>query len=103
MSVRWCDMCNLYTVGGKDEIANHFRGVVPSGPYKPTIAPLGVAPVIVGPWALKMGQWGMIPWRSATRVRTTSKGTRMSTNNARRETIATAFTYRDSWVKGKRC
>jgi putative SOS response-associated peptidase YedK len=96
-------MCNLYTVGDKDEIAKHFRGKGPAGPYKETIAPLAIAPIIVAPWALRMAQWGMIPRGSNTNIPTTSKGQRMSTNNARREGIATAYTYRDSWQRGRRC
>ncbi|MBL0918055.1 MAG: SOS response-associated peptidase family protein [Hydrogenophaga sp.] len=56
-----------------------------------------------------VGQWGMIPPGSAERVpRKASrpgqkKGDILATNNARRERMKTAFTFRWAWADGRRC
>jgi putative SOS response-associated peptidase YedK len=50
-----------------------------------------------------VGQWGMIPPGSTTRMPMTKLGRRMSTNNARVETVASAWTFRFPWARGQRC
>jgi uncharacterized membrane protein len=53
--------------------------------------------------ASAVGQWDLIPHNSKTRKPMTTTGRPMSTNNARRETLATAWTYRFPWTRGQRC
>lgn len=96
-------MCNLYTVSDSEEIAKYFRGKIETTPYQRNVAPLGRAPIIIAPGVVRMAQWGMIPRGSNTNIPTKADGKRMSTQNARREGIATAWTYRDAWAKGQRC
>jgi putative SOS response-associated peptidase YedK len=45
----------------------------------------------------------MIPPSSKERTPKTREGQRMSTNNARRETVASAWTFRFPWQRGQRC
>ncbi len=45
----------------------------------------------------------MIPGTSKARTPTTSQGRRMSTNNARVETVATAWTFSRAWKSDQRC
>jgi hypothetical protein len=50
------------------------------------------------------GQWGMIPPGATNRVpRSKTTGRPLSTNNARRETVATDWTFRYPWARGQRC
>ena len=96
-------MCNLYAPCGHEKISMKFAVGAPVGAYAATIAPLKPGPfVTAGPVAL-VGQWGMIPARSPTRKPLLANGRPMSTNNARRERLASALTYRDAWSKGRRC
>ena len=76
---------------------------LPELPYADTIAPLKPGPFVMARGASAVGQWGMIPSGSATRTPLTKQGKRMSTNNARTETIASAWTYRFPWARGQRC
>ena len=96
-------MCNLYAPCGHEKVSMKFAVGAPLGPYATTIAPLKPGPFVTnGPVAL-VGQWGMIPARSPTRKPLLSNGRPMSTNNARRERLASAPTYRDAWLTGRRC
>ncbi len=95
-------MCNLYAAPSPAEIEHHFGLPVDGTPYSPTIAPLKPGPVVLADRVV-VAQWGMIPPGSNTRTPTTRDGRRMSTNNARRETVATAWTYRQAWARGQRC
>ncbi len=52
---------------------------------------------------LIVGQWGLIPWFSKTRVPQNSGGRRLSTVNARSEDAASRPAYRDPWQRGQRC
>lgn len=97
-------MCNRYHSTPRDRLPALFGGTtLTDAPYEPVIAPLRLGPYLkpCGHW--EVGQWGMIPPRSATRTPTTSQGRRMSTNNARRETVATAWTFAGAWKAGRRC
>ena len=80
-----------------------FAVGAPVGGYATTAAPLKPAPFItVGADAL-VGQWGMIPPSSPMRKPTLPNGRPMSTNNARRERVNVAPTYRRAWQAGRRC
>lgn len=80
-----------------------FAVGAPVGDYVSVITPLKPGPFVTsGPVAL-VGQWGMIPDGSATRKPMLANGRPMSTNNARRERLASARTYRNAWTHGQRC
>jgi putative SOS response-associated peptidase YedK len=68
-----------------------------------TVAPLGRGVYIRQDNRAQVGQWGMIPTSSKERTPKTREGRRLSTNNARRETVATAWTYRFPWQHGQSC
>lgn len=95
-------MCNLIAPTSREKVVlRHF--VEPfRGAYGATAGPLQPA-LIVTPSSALVAQWGMIQTHSDSRIPKTSSGARMSTNNARRERMATAPTYRDAWRKGQRC
>ncbi|MGE0497050.1 MAG: SOS response-associated peptidase [Ramlibacter sp.] len=99
-------MCNLYHSTPRDRLPAVFASIVQQidGPgYAPVAAPLKLAPYIRARGAAVVGQWGMIPPSSKTRTPTTSSGKRMSTNNARIEGVAKAWTFRFAWGRGQRC
>ena len=110
-------MCNKYEAPQHSELELHFKITGPLPDYPSTVVPLRSAPIIVAPGRALVGQWGMIPPRSLTRrpmmkkLVPAKKGSAeqvvverpMSTNNARRERLATAMTYRGSWANGRRC
>ncbi len=96
-------MCNLYESTPRNKVNMRHLVRLPEVEYLPTIAPLRAAPFVMAQGASAVGQWGMIPYSSKTRIPMTSQGKRMSTNNARTETIATAWTFRQAWTRGKRC
>ena len=104
-------MCNRYTSPEEGDIERFWR-VTPRTKrlpmWMPTVAPLRPAPYIRAGGELEVGQWGMIPPGSPTRTpmtkgSATRKPTRMSTNNARVETVDTSWTFRYPWQDGKRC
>lgn len=95
-------MCNRYEAPRSEAIASHFgRGVPPAG-YGPFITPLKPAPYVID-GAVRIGQWGLIPPTSPTRVPAAENGQRLSTTNARRERLATARSFRAAWKAGTRC
>lgn len=96
-------MCNIYQSTSPDDLPVWFKADTPTKPYAATIAPLKDGPFIKSDGVCEVGQWGMIPGTSKTRTPTTRDGRRMSTNNARRETVATAWTYSSAWKAGQRC
>lgn len=95
-------MCNFYETPSPEMLHEHF-GVDAPGQYTSNMSPLSVGPFIRTDMACELGQWGMIPPSSREHIPKTREGKRMSTNNARRERMATAFTYRGAWARGKRC
>ena len=96
-------MCNLYAPCSPEKISLKFAVGAPVGNYAATIAPLKPGPfVTAGPVAI-VGQWGIIPAKSPTRKPVLPNGRPMSTNNARRERLGSAPTYRDAWARGQRC
>ncbi len=96
-------MCNLYQSTPKDDLVDWFKVTPPAKPYAATIAPLKDGPYIKAGGVVEVGQWGMIPGSSKSRTPTTRDGRRLSTNNARRETVATAWTFSRAWKNGQRC
>ena len=80
-----------------------FAVGAPVGGYATTAAPLKPAPFITAGAAALVGQWGMIPPSSPMRKPTLPNGRPMSTNNARRERVNVAPTYRRAWQAGRRC
>ena len=96
-------MCNLYQSTPRDRLEPWAKVVLPPVHYEPVIAPLKMGPILLPRGACAIGQWGMIPPGSQTRIPMTRTGKRMSTNNARRETVASAWTYRFAWSRGQRC
>lgn len=96
-------MCNLYKSTPRDMINARHLVKLPELLYADVIAPLKPAPFVMAHGASAVGQWGMIPPNSKTRTPTGKEGRRMSTNNARTETMASSWTYRFPWQDGKRC
>lgn len=99
-------MCNLYGSTDRKTLRTLTFVQVPDD--------LPEAPAVVGPlaqaWFIGQqglacsGQWGMIPPGSPTRRPVSpSTGRPLSTNNARSETVASAWTFRGAWHGGQRC
>jgi putative SOS response-associated peptidase YedK len=82
-------MCNQYAPPRPERIAARFGTALPSEPYRP-----GIGPEVV------VGQWALIADR-ATEARRSS--TRIMTNNARSETVASKPNFRSPWQRGQRC
>lgn len=61
------------------------------------VAPLKLGPYVKPGAAVEVGQWGMIPSDSKT------SRPMLATNNARRERLAVAKTYKGPWLAGQRC
>jgi putative SOS response-associated peptidase YedK len=95
-------MCNLYQPTGPEKIRLKFGVAAPVGAYGPTVAPLKPGPIVLAGQAI-VAQWGFIPEHSASATPMLPTGTRMSTNNARAERLASATTYRKAWALGQRC
>jgi putative SOS response-associated peptidase YedK len=110
-------MCNIYGSLDEDQL-ELFLGLDDALSWEqptwaePIVAPLKPGVFVAGgPDRLRVlvGQWGMIPPDSEDRVpRAKPKpgqkvGTRLSTNNARRERMKTAWTFRRAWARGQRC
>lgn len=95
-------MCNRYRPAGVTYIRDAFGFTLIEEAYPVAIGPLQRAPFIVSGRAM-LGQWGIIPPNSKTRRPTRADGKPLSTNNCRRETVATAWTFRGAWARGQRC
>jgi len=96
-------MCNLYQSTPRDKINARHLVQLPPVDYAATIAPRKPGPIVMAHGASAVAQWGMIPPNAAARRPMTSTGRPLSTNNARRETLASAWTYRGPWLRGQRC
>jgi putative SOS response-associated peptidase YedK len=96
-------MCNLYGTVDRQTLRTQFFADPGDVKWDPLVAPLGTGVFLKGHGVAAVGQWGMIPAFSPTRVPRLSSGQRMSTNNARRERVATAPTFRSAWARGQRC
>jgi putative SOS response-associated peptidase YedK len=102
-------MCNRYSTPEIAEIEREWAisRQAPNRWWKPVIGPLQDGPFIRAhngtQRELVVGQWGMIPPDSKERIPKTKSGVRMSTNNARSELVAKAWTFRFPWSRGQRC
>lgn len=96
-------MCNLYQSTPRETINMRHLVQLPEVLYADTIAPLKPGPLVMARGASAVGQWGMIPPDSKERTPKNRQGKRMSTNNARTETMASAWTFRTAWARGQRC
>jgi putative SOS response-associated peptidase YedK len=102
-------MCNRYSTPEITEIEREWEisRRAPNIWWKPAIGPLQDGPFIraqSGERELLVGQWGMIPPDSATKIPLSKKtGKKISTNNARIETVASTWTFRFPWSRGQRC
>ncbi|MCB2018250.1 MAG: SOS response-associated peptidase family protein [Hydrogenophaga sp.] len=97
-------MCNLY--GSTDARTLRtllFQGVDDGLSWDATVAPLGRGVFVRQDHLAQVGQWGMIPPGAKERIPKTREGRRLSTNNARRETVSSAWTFRQPWARGQRC
>jgi putative SOS response-associated peptidase YedK len=95
-------MCNLYAPAGHQKIAMAYTVAAPVGAYAAMVAPFKPGPIVIPGRAL-VAQWGMIPPGSKSRIPLLPNGQRLSTNNARRERLASAPTFRQAWESGQRC
>lgn len=96
-------MCNLYRPTDRERIHSRWRVQVPDTEYLTYVAPLKPGPFLTAGGVARVGQWGLIPPDSKTRRPMLGTGRPLSTNNARRETVATARTFRSAWAAGQRC
>jgi putative SOS response-associated peptidase YedK len=95
-------MCNRYRPASITFIRDVFGFTLIEEGYAEAIGPLQLGPFIV-PGRAMLGQWGLIPHGSKSRRPTRADGKPMSTNNCRRETVATAWSFRGPWARGQRC
>lgn len=109
-------MCNLYHVSHKDEFEIYVRRQTAEwslvdfdartvGPNQPGVFYRPNGDQVVG----QVGQWGLIRPGQPERIDYLpskvpgKRGRPRSTNNARIETVATRPTFKDAWLKGRRC
>ena len=95
-------MCNRYGTPRPEDISNTFQVALPLQPYRPAIGPMQDGPFVFAGQA-HVGQWGLIPDRSPTRIPTGARGNRLSTNNCRSEGMAKSWTFARPWARGQRC
>ena len=96
-------MCNVYVPPSFDSLNARWVRRNPLAPWGKAVAPLLPGPIVRRGGVLDVGQWGLIPHGSPTRKPTRRDGKPMSTNNCRRETVASAWTFRFPWARGQRC
>jgi len=99
-------MCNRYRPVSVTVVRDVFGFTLLEQP-QPLYATHGIGPWQPGPFiragSAAVGQWGLIPWFSATRRPTGRGGRPISTNNCRIETVATAPTFKGPWARAQRC
>lgn len=99
-------MCNRYRPVSVTVVRDVFGFTLLEQP-QPLYATQGIGPWQAGPFiragAAVVGQWGLIPWFSATRRPAGRGGRPISTNNCRIETVATAPSFKAPWARGQRC
>lgn len=110
-------MCNIYGSLDEEQLELFLGLDDQMGWDQPTWVDPVMAPrkigafVIAGPHSPRiiLGQWGMIRPGSPERIMRKApranqkKCDILATNNARRETMKTAPTYRGAWARGQRC
>lgn len=99
-------MCNLYGTTDRQTLRTmtlvRVSEALPDWPA--VVGPLSQGVYVRQRGEAVVGQWGMIPPDSPTKRPTSKKtGRPLSTNNARRETVATSWTFRFPWSRGQRC
>src|SRR4051794_19894363 len=99
-------MCNRYRAVSVTVVRDVFGFTLLEQP-QPLYATHGTGPWQTGPFiragSAAVGQWGLIPWFSATRRPTGRGGRPISTNNCRVETVATAPTFKGPPARAQRC
>lgn len=94
-------MCSHYqAVTALARFERHFRTAPPPGSVRSDMWPTYVTPVVVSPPGERqsiMARWGLI----AASARTLNS--KLSTFNARSESVATSPTFGGAWAKGQRC
>lgn len=96
-------MCNRYQSTPRERLQPVFGRPADGLPaYEPVIAPLRPGPFLRAE-GFVVGQWGLVPPGSKTRIPQRADGRRLSTNNCRSETMASAWTFRQAWARGQRC
>jgi putative SOS response-associated peptidase YedK len=95
-------MCNRYRPASVTFIRDVFGFTLIEESYAAEIGPLQQGPFVTRDRAL-VGQWGLIPQGSKTRKPTRADGKPISTNNCRRETVASAWSFRGPWARSQRC
>jgi putative SOS response-associated peptidase YedK len=96
-------MCNLYQMVPKEDLERHFRALVGESYRAAAVGPFGAGAFLTvreGSLALSAAQWGLIAPKATSR-RPASRA--VLTNNARAESVAEKWTYRDAWRRGQRC
>lgn len=105
-------MCTRYIPPEVAEI-ERFWGL-PRG-YQPDLWPREMFPRAPGPFIRRrrnatgyeremvVGQWGLIPERSATSTPRKKDGKLLSTSNARGEEVHWKDSYKGPWARGQRC
>lgn len=97
-------MCSYYETCGPAQLGLYFGDLPQDVEWRDHMSPLYRGVFLCGRSPqLVVGQWGMIPCSSETREPKTVEGKRLSTFNARRETMAKAWTFSNAWRKGRRC
>jgi putative SOS response-associated peptidase YedK len=99
-------MCNLYGTTDRRTLRSlTFVDLPEELPDWPSIVgPLAQGVVVRQQGRAAVGQWGMIPPDSSTRKPISkSSGRPLSTNNARSETVHSAWTFRLPWARSQRC
>ena len=89
------------------EIATPPINLEPDEDVRPTTSRLVALLDETGQWHLERKRWGLVPfWRGGKPIKDTAKGSgdgfKLTTFNARTETVATAATFRESF-KRRRC
>jgi len=94
-------MCNRYHPARHELFWEEFRAMppeyLPVGPIFPRKPGPFIRASAEGERQVVVGQWGLIPWFAK------ELPLKYSTNNTRIETAPTAATFKQSWVRGRRC
>ena len=96
-------MCNLYTPVDTRRLMAQFGAAAIAQVWGSYVAPLKFGPYVKQGGVAVAGQWALIPMDSPTRIPQNKQGRRLSTNNARRESMTTSWTYGLPWRNGQRC
>ena len=94
-------MCSHYhAVTALERFERHFRAACPAGQHSADMWPNGLAAVVMnrlGERQVMLASWGLLA-QSAQAL-----NPKLSTFNARSETVRTSPTFRGAWARGQRC